>query len=104
MANIATKITINFYCYMKKRSLHDLFFISTIEISKTHWDEARGTNIDLAEYYTIGQIMERYQISRNHLFCVLRGSGITRIKRGNFVYLPKEEVDKALAYRLEKLN
>lgn len=73
-------------------------------VSKTHWDEARGTNIDLDEYYTISQIMDRYQISRNHLFCVLRDSGITRIKRGNFVYLPKEEVDKALAYRLEKLN
>lgn len=27
-------------------------------VSKTHWDEARGTNIDLDEYYTIGQIMD----------------------------------------------
>lgn len=73
-------------------------------VSQEHWDNARGADINLDAYYTIPQIMDRYQMSRNHLFCVLKDNGIQRIKRGNFVYLPKEDVDRALAYRLDKIQ
>ena len=73
-------------------------------VSKRHWDDARGINLISNDYYSIEQITEKYQISRNHLFCVLRDNAIPRIKRGKFIYLPKEEVEQTLAYRLDKIN
>ena len=72
-------------------------------ISKEHWDEARGTNLSPDEYYTVNQLMEKYKISRNQLFCVLQQKKVSRIKRGNFVYFPKEDADAAMSYRLEKI-
>lgn len=68
-------------------------------VSKTHWDDARGNNFDSEDYYTIRQISQTYGLSRNHLYTLLKEANINRIKRGNFVYLPHQEVDAVLSGR-----
>ncbi len=72
-------------------------------VSKTHWDQARGTTIDPAKYITIKEIIATYKLSRNHLFTIFKENGLERIKIGNFVYLLRDEVAKTLNYRLSKL-
>ena len=71
-------------------------------VSKPHWDDARGNNFDTADYYTILQISQTYGLSRNHLYTLLKEAKINRIKRGNFVYFPRQEVDRVLADRKQK--
>ena len=90
--------------YLKDHKIPKMKKNNITYISKEHWDDARGLNIDRDLYYTIAEITEKYGLSRNHLFVVLKEHDIPRIKRGNFVYLPREEVDRVLAYRLEKMN
>lgn len=73
-------------------------------VSRIHWDDARGANFDSGDYYTIRQISQTYGLSRNHLYTLLKEAKINRIKRGNFVYFPREEVDGVLAGRKQKEN
>ena len=68
-------------------------------ISKTHWDEARGLNVEKDLYYTMAEITDKYGLSRNHLYCVFKEHKVPRIKRGNFVYFIREDVDNILANR-----
>lgn len=73
-------------------------------VSKKDWDNARGNNIDRTRYYTVVEITEKYQMSSNHLFHLLKEHKVPRIRKGMFSYFPKEDVDKILEYRLSKLN
>lgn len=73
-------------------------------VSKKDWDNARGNNIDRTRYYTVAEITEKYQMSTNHLFHMLKEHKIPRIRKGQFSYFPKEDVDKLLEYRLSKLK
>ena len=73
-------------------------------VSKKDWDNARGNNIDRSMYYTVAEITEKYQMSSNHLFHLLKEHKVPRIRKGMFSYFPKEDVDKLLEYRLSKLN
>ncbi len=73
-------------------------------VSRIHWDDARGANFDSGDYCTIRQISQTYGLSRNHLYTLLKEAKINRIKRGNFVYFPREEVDGVLAGRKQKEN
>ena len=41
-------------------------------VSKKDWDNARGNNIDRTRYYTVAEITEKYQMSSNHLFHLLK--------------------------------
>lgn len=68
-------------------------------ISKTHWDEARGLNVEKDLYYMMAEITDKYGLSRNHLYCVFKEHKVPRIKRGNFVYFIREDVDNILANR-----
>lgn len=68
-------------------------------ISKVHWDEARGLNVEKDLYYTMAEITDKYGLSRNHLYCVFKEHKVPRIKRGNFVYFIREDVDNILANR-----
>lgn len=72
----------------------------TVYVSKKHWDESRGTNLDRKTYITVNEIIETYKLSRNHLFMILKDNGVERIKRGIFVYFKREEIAKVLKYRL----
>ena len=73
-------------------------------VSKKDWDNARGNNIDRTRYYTVAEITEKYQMSTNHLFHMLKEHKIPRIRKGQFSYFPKEDIDKLLEYRLSKLK
>ena len=75
-----------------------------VYVSRKHWDESRGANIDPKIYMTVKEITETYKLSRNHLFIILRDNGVERIKRGIFVYFKREEIAKVLKYREEKLK
>ena len=66
-------------------------------ISKVHWDEARGLNVEKDLYYTMAEITDKYGLSRNHLYCVFKEHKVPRIKRGKFVYFIREDVDNILA-------
>lgn len=91
--------------YIKEHNIPKMKKNGVTYVSKNHWDESRGNNLDTeTRYYTIQQIIDEYGLSRNHLFCVLKDAKVTRIKRGNFVYFPREEVDRVLAYRKQKEN
>ncbi len=71
-------------------------------VSKEHWDQARGNTYDLSQYYTIAQLSEKYNISKNQLFCVLREKQVNRIKIGLYTYIPKAEAEQALKYRTQQ--
>lgn len=63
-------------------------------ISKDDWDKARGTNAELmTENYTIAEIMEKYHLSRGHVYGKIAQFKISKMKVGNFVYVNRKEVD-----------
>ena len=73
-------------------------------ISKKHWDRARGNNIDKDAFYTPNQIAEKYKMSRNHLYTVLKEKQVQRIKIGCTTYFDREIIDQIFEYRLAKIQ
>ena len=73
-------------------------------ISKKHWDRARGNNIDKDAFYTPDQIAEKYKMSRNHLYTVLKEKQVQRIKIGCTTYFDREIIDQIFEYRLAKIQ
>lgn len=73
-------------------------------VSKVHWDRAKGNNIDKDAFYTTDQITDKYQLSRNHLYTVLKEKQVARIKIGCTSYFDRETIDTIFAYRLSKIQ
>ena len=49
---------------------------------------------DESDCYTIGQITEIYGVSESTVYKAIRKQSIPSCQRGNYVYVPKVEIDK----------
>ena len=76
----------------------------TTYVSKPDWDKTRGLSLNTTEYYTTAEISDKYRLSRNHLFTILKQNNVPRTRIGQYSYFPKEAVDRILKYRLSKLE
>lgn len=52
---------------------------------------------DLTKCYTIGEYLRKYDILKCRLESIIRVFNISKCKVGNYVYIPKIEIDKALS-------
>lgn len=69
-------------------------------ISKHHWDKSRG--LDPAEseaYYTVPQAIEKFGISRGHLYDLIRAHKIPKIKHGQSILINRQELDNLMNKR-----
>lgn len=51
---------------------------------------------DLADYYTLSEIVEKYQTTFFIVRAIIEREGIPKIRKGKFAFLPKENIDKIL--------
>ena len=51
-------------------------------------------NFDESDCYTIGQITDIYGVSESTVYKAIRKQSIPSCQRGNYVYVPKVEIDK----------
>jgi excisionase family DNA binding protein len=51
-------------------------------------------NFDESDSYTVGQITDIYGISESTVYKTIRKMSIPTCQRGNYVYVPKVEIDK----------
>ena len=64
-------------------------------ISKADWDKAKGADAALlSEYYSVTEVMEKYNLSRGHVYAKAAENKIKKVRIGNYVYLNRKEVDK----------
>ena len=52
---------------------------------------------ELDKCYTIGECLRKYNIPECRLESIIRAFNIPKRKVGNFVYIPKSEIDKVLS-------
>lgn len=84
---------------VKKHKIPKKKVNNIVYLSKRHWEEARGNTFNKEGYYTITEISEKYGLSKNHIFCLIKDKGVERIKIGIFAYFKKEDIDKVLTTR-----
>ena len=84
---------------LKKKKIPKKKYGRYTYVSKTHWDEARGNNLNPDEYYTITQIQKKFGIESSHIYSYLKNKDLCKIKIGNFVYYPKATIDEIFSKR-----
>lgn len=84
---------------VKKHKIPKKKVNNIVYLSKRHWEEARGNTFNKEGYYTITEISEKYGLSKNHIFCLIKDKGVERIKIGIFAYFKTEDIDKVLTTR-----
>ena len=71
--------------------------------SKLHIDEAKGiTFVGKDSYYSVQDIMDKYDITRDMVYYIIRSNDIAKIQRGRFTYLLKKDVDEVIQIRKSK--
>lgn len=71
--------------------------------SKLHIDEAKGiTFVGKDSYYSVQDIMDKYDITRDMVYYIIRSNDIGKIQRGRFTYLLKKDVDEVIQIRKSK--
>lgn len=53
--------------------------------------------IDIADCYTINEVLEKYSISETSLHNLIKRESIPKIKKGWYAYVPKPIIDKLLS-------
>lgn len=59
------------------------------------WKQAGA--FDIADCYTISEILEKYSISEKGIYDLIKREGIPKIKKGWYAYVPKMIIDKYLS-------
>lgn len=59
------------------------------------WKQAGA--FEIADCYTIGEVLEKYSISEKALQSLIHREGIPKIKKGWYAYVPKPIIDKLLS-------
>jgi hypothetical protein len=71
--------------------------------SKLHIDEAKGiTFLGKDSYYSVQDIMDKYEISRDMVYYIIKTNDIQKIQKGRFTYLLKKDVDEIIQIRKSK--
>ncbi|KAA6301934.1 MAG: hypothetical protein EZS26_001937 [Candidatus Ordinivivax streblomastigis] len=72
----------------------------TVFISKFHWDKSRGLDqTETENYYTVPQAIEKFGISRNHLYDIIREHKVPKIKQGQTILIHRQELDNLMSNR-----
>lgn len=59
-------------------------------------EEAEEKEYSLDECYTIGECLKKYNLAESILERIIKGYNIPKKQIGNYVYIPKVEIDKVL--------
>ncbi len=54
------------------------------------------TKINISDYYNISEILNKYTVSESAVYNMIKRHNIPKIKKGKFVYVPKDIIDKYL--------
>ena len=69
-------------------------------ISKKHWNDFRGISIqENNKYYSIPEATKLYNVTRSHIYDVIREHNLTKVKRGRYIYVEKAQLDKIMSNR-----
>ncbi len=60
----------------------------------SEWRQAGA--FDIADCYSISEVLEKYRISETALYDLIRREGVPKIKKGWYSYVPKSIIDKYL--------
>ena len=70
----------------------------TVCYSKKHFDIAKGVaEPEKPQYYTIPEVMKKFNLTRDQLYHYVKYHNITRIKVGKYTKISKSELDEFLA-------
>ena len=63
--------------------------------SKLHFDVAKGISAPpVPSYYTVQEAMEKFNLTRDSLYHIIRHNSITKIKVGRHIKISRRELDK----------
>jgi excisionase family DNA binding protein len=49
--------------------------------------------LDIAEYYTISEVQEKFKVSQSALQKIMKRNNVQKMQKGKFVYVPKEVIN-----------
>lgn len=79
-------------------SLENLF--TSVEVPE---EQEKTKEYSLDECYTIGECLKKYNLPESTLERIIKGYNIPKHQVGNYVYIPKVEIDKVLNTKYENL-
>ena len=77
---------------IKRNDIDNLFLLKTPE--QPEQVDKRTYNIE--DCYYINEVLEKYKIGEQTLQSLIKRNDIQKIKKGKFVYVPKDEIDSLL--------
>lgn len=97
--NILEKKTIVRRCDLDKLFAEPDYsnFIGLEKQVKEMYDWKQAGAFDIADCYTINEVLEKYSISETALQNLMKREGIPKIKKGWYAYVPKPIIDKYLS-------
>lgn len=96
--NILEKKTIVRRCDLENLFIEPEYsnFIGLEKQVKEMYDWKQAGAFDIADCYTISEVLEKYSISEKTLYDLIKRESIPKIKKGWYVYVPKLIIDKLL--------
>ena len=80
------------YSIPKKKVKREVFY------SKKHVDIAKGiTVVEVPQYYSVKEAMEKYQLTRDQLYHYVKWYKIPKVQEGKYVKISQKELDALLA-------
>ncbi len=76
-----------------KRSEIDKLF----EQAQTEQSKPEQIQFEIADCYTISEVLDKYNVSEKALYNLIKREGIPKIKKGWYAYVPKPIIDKYLS-------
>ncbi|MBU0766065.1 MAG: helix-turn-helix domain-containing protein [Bacteroidetes bacterium] len=97
--NILEKKTIVRRCDLNKLFAEPDYssFIGLEKQIKEMYDWKQAGAFDIADCYTINEVLEKYSISETALQNLIKRESIPKIKKGWYAYVPKMVIDKLLS-------
>lgn len=69
-------------------------------ISKYHWEQSKGlAPTESDDYYSVPQATEKFGIGRSHLYDLIRAHKLPKIKRGQSIFIHRQELDNIMNNR-----
>lgn len=65
----------------------------SVYYSKIHFDRTQGITPNM-EYYTVQEVMNKYNLTRDMVYHHIKYNSITRVKDGRYIKISKTEFDK----------
>lgn len=79
---------------ISKAHLESMFALVDAQPAQAVQSKQVSYNFDESDCYTIGQITDIYGVSESTVYKAIRKQSIPSCQRGNYVYVPKVEIDK----------